>query len=43
MNIRMEFEMLIGLSVDQRAEAEAGVAVSRYAKRRIIWRLFCRL
>lgn len=41
MNIRVEFEMRIGLSVDHTSRAEAGVAVSRYAKRRIIWR--CRL
>ena len=34
MNIGMKFELLIGLSVDQKAEA--GVAVSRYAERRII-------
>ena len=34
MIIYIEFEMLIGLSVDKKAEA--GVAVSRYAKKRII-------
>ena len=42
MSIR-EFEMRIGLSVDCTSTPEAGVAASRYAKRRIIGRLSCRL